>query len=56
MLRAALNEKVKHFLLQLKEKGGVVNTVMANAVAKVLIARSNAENLIFNWPRIDNMG
>ena len=42
---AVLDDKVKHFLLQLRKKGGVVNTVVAVATAEALIARSNDEHL-----------
>ena len=31
LLGAVLDEKVKHFLLQLRKKGGLVNTVAAAA-------------------------
>lgn len=36
-----LEEKVKNFLLALRCKGAVANTVVANAAAKVLIQTSN---------------
>ena len=42
---AVLDKKVKYFLLQLRKKGGVVNTVVAVATAKTLIARSSDEHL-----------
>ena len=45
LLGAVLDEKVKHFLLQLRKKGSVVNTVVAVATAKALIARSSDEHL-----------
>ena len=41
----ALDEKVKNFLHVLRRKEGVVNTVVAMATAKVLIARSQYEHL-----------
>ena len=44
MLRT-LDEKVKTFLLVLRRKGGVVNTVVAVATAKALIARNPDEDL-----------
>ena len=40
-----LDEKVKNFLHVLRRKGGVVNTVVAVATAKALIARSSDEHL-----------
>ena len=40
LLGLVLDEKVKHFLLQLWKKSGVVNTVVAVATAKALIAGS----------------
>ena len=40
LLGLVLDEKVKHFLLQLRKKSGVVNTVVAVATAKALIAGS----------------
>lgn len=43
MLRTAHEDKVKHFLLQLRKKGSVVNIVVANATTKALISRSNGE-------------
>ena len=43
LLGAVLDDKVKHFLLQLRKKGGVVNTVVA--VPTALIARSRDEHL-----------
>ena len=45
MLGAALGKKVKQFLLKFRKKSDVVNTVVANATAKALIARSNDEHL-----------
>ena len=45
LLGAVLDEKIKHFSLQLRKKGGVVNTVVAVAAAKALIARSSDEHL-----------
>ena len=50
---AVLDEKVKHFLLQLRKKGGVVNTVAAAATAKALTARSSDEHL-FVQPLLQN--
>ena len=40
LLGKVLDKKVKHFLLQLRKKSGVVNTVVAVATAKALIAGS----------------
>ena len=37
---ALIDEKVKHFLLQLRKKGSAVNTIVAVATVKALIARS----------------
>ena len=45
LLGAVLDEKMKHFSLQLRKKGGVVNTVKAVATAKALITRSSDEYL-----------
>ena len=45
VLGAVLDEKMRHFSLQLRKKGGVVNTVVAVATAKALIARSSDEYL-----------
>ena len=45
VLGAELDEKMRHFSLQLRKKGGVVNTVVAVATAKALIARSSDEYL-----------
>ena len=53
LLGAVLDEKVKHFLLQLRKKGGVVNTVAAAATAKALTARSSDEHL-FVQPLLQN--
>ena len=54
LLGAVLDEKVKHFLLQLRKKGGVVNAVVVVATAKALIARSSDEHLklkLTTWPK-----
>ena len=48
VLGAVLDEKMRHFSLQLRKKGGVVNTVVAVATAKALIARSSDEYLILS--------
>ena len=45
LLGAVLDEKVKYFLLQLRKKGDVVNTVVAVATAKALITRNSVEHL-----------
>ena len=45
LLGSVLDEKVKHFLLKLRKKGGVVNTVVAVATTKALIGRSSDEHL-----------
>ena len=39
-----LDEKVKNFLLALRRKGGVVNTLVAIAAAKAFIQKSNEES------------
>ena len=41
----AIDEKVRHFLMIVRRKGGVVNTVAAKATARALIERSNEEHL-----------
>ena len=48
LLGAVLDEKVKYFLLQLRKKGDVVNTVVAVATAKALITRNSDEHLKLN--------
>ena len=45
LMLAKLDEKVKNFLLALRRKGGVVNTVVAIAAAKALIQKSNEDHL-----------
>ena len=45
LLGAVLDEKVKYSLLELRKKGGVVNTVVAVTTAKALIARSSVEHM-----------
>ena len=40
-----VDEKVQNFLLALRHKGGVVNTVVAIAAAKALISKSDEEHL-----------
>ena len=45
MLIGKLDETVRKFLVALRKKGGVVNTVVAIAVAKALIAKSSNEHL-----------
>ena len=45
LLGAVLDEKVRYFLLQLRKKGDVVNTVVAVATAKALITRNSDEHL-----------
>ena len=44
LLGKTIDEKVKNFLLALPHKGGVVNTVVALAAAKALIANSDQEH------------
>ena len=57
LLRKTIDEKVKNFLLALRHKGGVVNTVVALAAAKALIAKSDEEHLKLiqldetSWPK-----
>ena len=57
LLGKVLDEKVKNFLLALRHKGGVVNTVVALAAAKALIANSDEEHLKLieldetSWPK-----
>ena len=57
LLGKVVDEKVKNFLLTLRHKGGVVNTVVALAAAKVLIANSDEEHLKLidldksSWPK-----
>ena len=45
LMLGKLDEKVKNFLLALRRKGGVVNTVVAIAAAKALIQKSNEDHL-----------
>ena len=45
LLLGKLDETVKNFLIALRKKGGVVNTVVANATAKALISKSDDEHL-----------
>ena len=45
LLLGKLDETVKNFLIALRKKGGVVNTVVANATAKALISKSDNEYL-----------
>ena len=45
----AMDEKVRHFLVIVRRKGGVVNTVIANATARALIERSNEEHLKYRF-------
>ena len=45
LMLGQLDEKVKKFLIGLRHKGGVVNTVVANATAKALIEKSDDEHL-----------
>lgn len=45
----AMDEKVRHFLVIVRTKGGVVNTVIANATARALIERSNEEHLKYRF-------
>ena len=45
LLLGTIDEKVKNFLFALRQKGGVVNTVVAIATAKALIERSKDEHL-----------
>ena len=45
LLPGTIDEKVKNFLFALRQKGGVVNTVVAIATAKALIERSKDEHL-----------
>ena len=40
-----LDEKIKKFLMAVRKKGGVVNTVVANAAANALIEKSGEEHL-----------
>ena len=47
LLLGTIDEKVKNFLFALRQKGGVVNTVVAIATAKALIERSKDEHLKF---------
>lgn len=57
LLGKTIDEKVKNFLLALRHKGGVVNTVVALAAAKALIANSDQEHLKLiqldktSWPK-----
>ena len=41
----AIDQKVQNFLALLRRKGGVVNTVVANATAQALIDQSEDEHL-----------
>ena len=45
LLLGTIDEKVKNFFFALRQKGGVVNTVVAIATAKALIERSKDEHL-----------
>ena len=45
LLSGVVLDKKKHFLLQLRNKKAVVNSVAAVATAKALIARSSDEHL-----------
>ena len=45
LMLGTLDEKVKNFIYVLRRKGAVVNTVVAVATAKALIARSSDEHL-----------
>ena len=45
LLLGTIDEKVNNFLFALRQKGGVVNTVVAIATAKALIERSKDEHL-----------
>ena len=45
LLLGSLDEKVQTFLVALRSKGGVVNTIVAVAVAKALIEKSSDESL-----------
>ena len=45
LMLGSINEKVKNFLLILRRKGGVVNSVIAIAAAQALIQKSSGENL-----------
>ena len=45
LLLGNLDETVKKFLIALRKKGGVINTVVANATAKALISKSENEHL-----------
>ena len=45
LMLGSLDEKVQKFLVALRSKGGVVNTVVAVAVAKALIEKSSDESL-----------
>ena len=45
LLLGNIDEKVKNFQTALRQKGGVVNAVVANATAKALIERRNDEHL-----------
>ena len=40
-----VNEKVQHFPMIVRRKGGVVNTMVSNATARALIERSNQKHL-----------
>ena len=41
----SIDEKVRRFLQVMRRKGGVINTVVAIATAKALIAKNDLEHL-----------
>ena len=45
IMLGTIYEKVRHFLMILKEKGGVMNIVAANTTARALIERSDEEHV-----------
>ena len=45
LMLGSLDEKVKNFLMILRRKGGVVNSVVAIAVVQALIEKSTDEHL-----------
>ena len=45
LMLGSVGEKVKNFLLILRQKGGVVNFVVAIAAAQALIQKSSDEHL-----------
>ena len=45
IMLGTIYEKVQHFLMILKEKGGVMNIVAANTTARALIERSDEEHV-----------